>query len=266
MDIFISVFSMEKNIQTFDKIQKISYILIAFVFVWLSVFYVRNFTFAKGEEIKIEKQKAQTHVFQDPLIFEKPKNTYDFISDGSLQKYLSAQTAFQDKNYKPIDLFPIKSDFTYNDSTRFSLREDAGIWFSDLAWNFWNENDGAKLQIISAYRSNNFQNMLLKNWCSRQRCALAWTSEHQAWLALDLQVNKNWKTYVLQSGSVYFERLKNNAHRFWFHNTYQKWLDIDGQMIEARHWRYLGLSLAKILYENNQSFAEYYNKVKKEEG
>jgi len=44
---------------------------------------------------------------------------------------------------------------------------------------------------VSAYRSSDFQNMLLKNGCARQRCALAGTSEHQAGLAVDLQVNKN---------------------------------------------------------------------------
>lgn len=256
---------MEKNIQTFDKIQKLSYIFIVVVFVWLSIFYVKNIAFAKTEQIKIEEHENQNNVFQDPLLLEEPKVSYDFLSDGSQQKYLSAQTPFQDQSYKPFDLLPLVSDFTANDSARFSLRKDAGIWFSDLAWNFWNESDWARLQLVSAYRSSNFQTMLMKNGCSRQRCALAWTSEHQAGLAVDLQVNKNWKTYKLQSGGIYFEWLKNNAHKFWFHNTYQRWIDIDGQMIEARHWRYLGMWLAEILYENNQTFAEYYNQIGKEE-
>jgi len=75
------------------------------------------------------------------MLLEEPKITYDFISDDSLQKYLSAETPFQDQNYKPFDLLPVISDFTANNSTRFSLRKDAGIRFSDLAWNFWNEND-----------------------------------------------------------------------------------------------------------------------------
>jgi LAS superfamily LD-carboxypeptidase LdcB len=252
---------MEKRIQVFSKIQNISYILIAISFLWLSAFYVRNFAFAKSEEARAEKETIQNQIFQDYLLLEEPKISYDLISDDSTKKYLSAETPFQDKNYKPVDLFPIRSDFTSNDSTRFSLREEAGIRFSDLAWNFWNENDWAKLQIVSAYRSNGFQNMLLKNWCSRQRCALAGTSEHQAGLALDLQVSKNWRTYALQSGSIYFEWLRNNAYRFWFHNTYQRWIDIDGQMVEPRHWRYLGTWLAKILYENSQTLAEYYNSI-----
>lgn len=243
-------------------IQNISYVLIVLFFVWLSVFYVRNFALAKNEELKIEKQEIQDRIFKDYLLLEEPKISYDLVSDDSLKKYLSASTPFQDYNYKPIDLLPIISDFTANDSTRFSLREEAGIWFSDLAWNFWNENDGARLQLVSAYRSSNFQTILMKNWCSRQRCALAGTSEHQAGLAVDLQVNKNWKTYTLQSRNIYFEWLKNNAHRFWFHNTYQKWIEIDWQMIEAWHWRYLGMWLAKDLYDNNQTLAEYYKQLK----
>ncbi len=262
MWLFISFLFMEKKLQIFNKIQNISYILIAISFLWLSIFYIRNFAFAKSEEMKIEKEAIRKQEFQDYLLLEEPKVSYDFMTDGSIKKYLSANTPFIDYNYKPVDLMPINSDFTASDPTRFSLREEAGIWFSDLAWNFWNENDGARLQIVSAYRSSSFQTMLVKNGCSRQRCALAGTSEHQAGLAVDLQVNKNGRIYSIQSGSVYFNWLKNNAYKFWFHNTYQRWIEVDGQMIEPWHWRYLGISLAKILYEDNQTLAEYYNQLK----
>jgi len=37
----------------------------------------------------------------------------------------------------------------------------------------------------------------------------------------------------------YLEWMKENAHKYGFHNSYQKGLEIDGYDIEPWHWRYL---------------------------
>jgi LAS superfamily LD-carboxypeptidase LdcB len=58
--------------------------------------------------------------------------------------------------------------------------------------------------------------------------------------------------------SLYYRRLEQNAHRFGWHNTFQKWIHIDGQIEEWWHWRYLGKRLATYLWENDLSFTEYY--------
>jgi LAS superfamily LD-carboxypeptidase LdcB len=95
------------------------------------------------------------------------------------------------------------------------------------------------------------------------KCAAVGTSEHEAGLAVDLKVISKWgKAYSLDLNGVpnkYYIWFKNNAADFGFHNTYQKWVAIDGKLIEWWHRRYLWTQLATVLSENDQTFAEYYN-------
>lgn len=185
---------------------------------------------------------------------------YDIVSDTSFQKYLSDTTPFFQKYYVPDDLLPIQSDFTANNSRKYQLREEAGIQFADLAWHFWNYFSGDRLVITSAYRSASVQNYLLRSFCKKDQCALPGTSEHQAWLAVDIAIrSKKGSSTVLKAGNKYYDWLVLHAHEFGFHNTYQNWVAIDGKMIEPRHRRYVWIWLATLLYEHQQSFAERMN-------
>lgn len=191
--------------------------------------------------------------------------SFDFDSDDSFQKFLHDEHPFEDSSYVPVDLLPIDSNFTANNSKAFKLRQEAGIQFADMARHFRNAFSGDKLRVASAYRSSGLQWYLLKQWCALLRCAKTWTSEHQAWLAVDLKVIAKWgRWYSLDVAhpNKYYDRFKNNAHRFWFHNTYQKGVEIDGKMIEWRHRRYVGTELATILHDNDQTLAEYYFNTK----
>jgi len=76
----------------------------------------------------------------------------DWQSDNSLTKYLSADTPFNNPDYAPVDLAPIDSSFTANNSQKYSLRSEAAVQFADMAWHFWHDMDGARLWIASAYR------------------------------------------------------------------------------------------------------------------
>jgi LAS superfamily LD-carboxypeptidase LdcB len=191
---------------------------------------------------------------------------FDFDTDTSFQKYLNADHPFEDSAYTPTDLLPINSNFTANSSKAFKLREEAGIQFADLAWHFRNTFSGDKLYIASAYRSSGLQWYLIKQWCAMIKCAAIGTSEHQAWLAVDLKVITKWgRWYSLDAAypNKYSDRLKANAADYGFHNTYQKWVEVDGKIVEWRHRRYVWPELAKILADNNQTFAEYYNSLDK---
>jgi D-alanyl-D-alanine carboxypeptidase len=57
--------------------------------------------------------------------------------------------------------------------------------------------------------------------------------------------------------------LQENAHKWWFHNSYQKGVEIDGQVIEPWHRRYVWIKLATELYEKKQSFTEWYYSLEK---
>lgn len=198
--------------------------------------------------------------------FKHASPEFDFDTDTSFQKYLNSEHPFDDSAYAPIDLLPIDSNFTANNSKAFKLREEAGIEFADLAWHFRNAFSGDRLYIASAYRSSGLQWYLIKQWCALIKCAQIGTSEHQAWLAVDLKVITKWgRWYSLDAAypSKYSDRLKANAADYGFHNTYQKGVEVDGKMVEWRHRRYMWTELAKLLTDKHQTFAEYYNSLDK---
>lgn len=126
--------------------------------------------------------------------------------------------------------------------------------------------------IISAFRNSTYQNKLLQDLIKEKnqseeeagkKIAKWWESEHQTWLAVDLQVvSRWWRIIELRNINKYTDRLKANAHNYWFHQSYSKWIEIDGKVKERRHWRYLGINLATELFENNISFSEYYMIIK----
>ena len=178
----------------------------------------------------------------------------DYYSDDSLQKFLD-DSHWLSSNYNAPDIVKINSDFTSNKSSNFMLRQKVAEMFEWMAREFSNAfNFKAKLTINSARRSQAYQRQLLST-CSAWRCAKPGTSEHEAWLALDLWVN--WGNIKSGSGK-YYQWLVDNAHKYGFHNSYQKWLEIDGKIVEPRHWRYVGVDLATLLHDNNQTFAEYF--------
>jgi len=211
---------------------------------------VSGFYEPKTEE-EIEKEIQQDKI-----------SKMDFYSDTSLQKFLDDNHPLS-WNYEANDIVRINSDFTTNRSSDFMLRKDAAAYFEWMARAFSNAFDfKAKLTINSARRSQAYQRKLAAT-CSTARCATPWTSEHEAWLALDLGVN--WVSVTAWSGK-YYQWLVDNAHKYGFHNTYQRWMEIDGKMVEPRHWRYMWVELATILHDNNQTFAEYfYENIEKKE-
>jgi LAS superfamily LD-carboxypeptidase LdcB len=178
----------------------------------------------------------------------------DFYSDDSFQKFLDDKHPLS-WNYEANDIVKINSDFTSNKSSNFMLRKKVAEMFEWMARAFSNEFwFKAKLTINSARRSQKLQRQLISN-CSVWRCAKPWTSEHEAWLALDLWVN-GWN--IKAWDWKYYQRLVDNAHNYGFHNSYQKWMAVDGKIVEPRHWRYVWVELATYLHDHNQTFAEYF--------
>lgn len=179
---------------------------------------------------------------------------FDFFNDASYQKFLD-NTHTLSASYRPSDIVSIHSDFTANDASRFQLRQEAATKFAEMAWSFANAFDfKSRLSLTSAYRSSNYQKQLAAN-CSTERCASVGTSEHEAGLAVDLGVNGG---NILSKDRKYYQRMQDNAHLYGFHNTYQKGVEIDGKIVEPRHWRYVGVTLATYLHDSGQTLAEYF--------
>ena len=184
---------------------------------------------------------------------EKAKKI-DYYSDDSFQKFLDDNHPLS-ANYSANDVVKINSDFTSNRSSDFMLRKKAAEMFEWMAWAFSNAfGFKAKLTINSARRSPTYQRQLASN-CSVWRCAKPGTSEHEAWLAVDLWVN-GWN--IKAWSGIYYQWLVNNAHKYGFHNSYQKWMYVDWKIVEPWHWRYVWVELATILHDRNQTYAEYF--------
>jgi LAS superfamily LD-carboxypeptidase LdcB len=110
---------------------------------------------------------------------------------------------------------------------------------------------------MSAYRTYGDQAILFEYGCSLTRCAKIWGSEHQLWLAIDIHLARN-KWYTKFSGE-YLDRMNNHAYKYWFINTYRKWVDIDWKMNEVWHRRYIWIPFATTLFKKDMSFAQYHN-------
>lgn len=193
------------------------------------------------------------------------KEYINLEDDNSLYKYVNKDKPLNDKTYTPLMLVDVSSEYVIQRNRWMQLRPEANAALDDLAQAFY-DTFWKNLYLVSAYRSYTLQKELLADGCSRNRCAQAGTSEHQLGLAIDIHVWENGKQSVSMSNknTPYYKRLEQNAHKFWRHNTFQKWVAIDGQMEEWRHWRYVGRSLARKLWEENLTLGEYYKLQTKE--
>ena len=55
--------------------------------------------------------------------------------------------------------------------------------------------------------------------------------------------------------------MKDNAHKYGFILRYPKNKEnITGYMFESWHYRYVGIDIAKYIYENNITYEEYFVK------
>ena len=190
------------------------------------------------------REEIEREMFQDKI------QRIDYYSDNSFQKFLDDNHPLA-WNYEAADIVEINSDFTSNKSSDFYLRKEASEMFEGMARAFSNAfGFKARLTINSARRSQGYQRKLAAS-CATSRCATPWTSEHEAGLALDLWVN-GWN--IKAWSGKYYQWLVDNAYKYGFHNTYQKWMDVDWKMV----WRYVWVELATILHDRNQTFAEYF--------
>jgi len=218
---------------------------------------IRKGGFERVDSVSEFVDNKVVSIFGEALAFSQNdyKQNFDLNSDCSLQKYISDDLVLENIQYVPADLSQIDSEYIVNRAGRPYLRLSAQTAFEAMAKDFYSTNN-QQLYLMSAYRSYNDQATLFEWGCSLNRCARLWASEHQLWLAVDIHLaTKNW--YNILWGE-YLERLNQNAHKYWFINTYRKWAKIDGKMAEVWHRRYVWKYLATELFEKDLSFAEYY--------
>lgn len=219
---------------------------------------LNTIVYSTGKET--ESFKTPTYALPNGLILFNTKiwpTEYNYDNDESLQKYVSRQITLNDIQYVPKDLVTISNKRLILANPSMKLRAIAHTKLNDLAQEFY-QIFWDKLVIVSAYRSYEYQKKL-KKWCSDTLCALPWRSEHQLWLAIDIfAATTAWDFLSKKEFKKYYERLAINAHRYGWHNTYQKWVEIDTYQQEPWHRRYLWRELATELFERKMTLAEWY--------
>lgn len=168
-----------------------------------------------------------------------------------------------DKNYQPIDLEIIDPCFN---SGSLLLRHGARVAFEGMCKDA--ENEGLLLTAISSFRSFSYQDTVYyKNYdqgteldAYRERrdrvSARAGHSEHQTGLAVDIN-DLETRFETTQEGIW----LKENSWKHGYILRYPKGKEwITGYDYEPWHFRYLGVSLARLVYESGLTYDEYYTR------
>ena len=184
------------------------------------------------------------------------KTDYKNLSDDNIQKFVGVNQPFFDVMYEPADLVPLQWLSHISAWNNHKLRKEAAENLEKMTNAFY-EEFWTNIVIASAYRSYSYQKNQISESCKKSwRCAREWESEHQLGLAIDLWEATNEQKF-LSKYQKYYDRLHDNAHLYWFHQSYQNWIEIDGYYVEPRHWRYLGVELASELREKDITFTQY---------
>lgn len=210
---------------------------------------------------KIEELKQKNESRRLKLEQEKKIKSLNLIQDNSLTKFVNNKIHFDKLGYIPQDLESINSNYVFDAKWNSKLRKEANKELQNLAKDFYNKFSN-KLKIVSAYRSYAYQVWIKSRWCPDNLCAKAWFSEHQTWFAVDIfSASSKYEWTINNQYQKYFNWFNENAYKYGFHNTYQRWLKIDWYEIEPWHWRYLWIDLATYLKNENITMAEFYGKM-----
>lgn len=253
-----------KEVYPKTSIFLLSLFLVYFLVLWIN--FSKYNSEIKANQIliqKLEQEEQQRKKSEQELLLQKQRfiDNLDLKTDSSLTKFVSSNVSFNDLSYIPENLVNISWEYIFDAKWGYQLlKKEAKVALDNMALDFFRAYE-KNLVVVSAYRSYNYQKGIKDRWCPDRLCAKAWFSEHQSWLAIDLW-EATTKNQFLSKPNLkeYFDWLNNNAHNYWFHNTYQKGLEVDTYEIEPWHWRYVWVELATYLYENNLTFWEFYNK------
>lgn len=163
-----------------------------------------------------------------------------------------------ESNYEPNDLEAISSK--YNRSVNGKLRKVAKEAFEKMCESA--KKDNITIYNGSGYRSYNYQKSLYNRYVSIDGLKAAETysarpgySEHQTGLALDIMNGRG--SFISHTDKEY-TWLINNSYKYGFILRYPKGKEnITGYMYEEWHFRYLGLDVAKKVYDSNITYDEY---------
>lgn len=191
---------------------------------------------------------------------------------------LSIDVLVNKENMLSIDYIPKNMYIVDNNENNFRnylidnikpmLRMEVKPYIEKLIYDA--NNNGINIIVDSAFRSGNYQQMILDKVISEKGneayklVALPGASEHQTGLAVDFAIYENgiYNDDIKEDDKEAIW-LKDNAWKYGFILRYPKGKeDITGFNFEPWHYRFVGLELALELYQTNQTLEEYKKCVK----
>ncbi len=163
------------------------------------------------------------------------------------------------ESYVPENITPISTWYAYSNH---SIIDEVNTKYVDM----WNgaKKEGLTLIVTSSYRDYNFQATLYNGY--KNSNGQAWAdnysarpghSEHQLGLALDIVTHNNTMENFEQTDE--FKWLEKNSYKYGFILRYPKGKEhITGFNYEPWHYRYVGIDIAKEIYELGITYDEYY--------
>jgi D-alanyl-D-alanine carboxypeptidase len=197
---------------------------------------------------------------------EKPFNipTWSLFQTGNIWTLISKAKPVE-KSFVPEALVELKvahGDSAVPMKVAAKIEEPLTKLFSAA------EKAGYPLAVSSAYRSADDQQEILDEFTlvqgesvAKQYVAEPGKSEHQSGLAIDLSDNtpaclKDSDDCSLGAESAAW--LADNAHTYGFIQRYPPGsMSITGVAFERWHYRYVGIALARAMYESNLTFDEF---------
>ena len=167
---------------------------------------------------------------------------------------------YLDRNYIPDDIVNVEKEYARDNARLNKIAYENFKKMADAA-----KSEGLTLLITTGYRDYNFQATLYNNYVKIDGKKEADTysarpgySEHQLGYSADL-TNKERVSFGEFKNTKEFSWLKENAYKYGFIIRYTEANQyITGYVPESWHYRYVGLDVAKYIYENNITYEEYY--------
>ena len=168
------------------------------------------------------------------------------------------------EDYEPDDLVTISTKYAWGSYGSQKTRQevyDAYLKMHEAA----NSEADIYLMVNSSYRPYKDQLRVYNNYKTNHGEAYAdgiaarpGFSEHQTGLALDIFSIKNPAQATFKDSDAY-KWLKENSYKYGFILRYPDGKEnITGYKFESWHYRYVGVDLAKKVYDSGLTFDEYY--------